>query len=322
MLVYLETSALNYFCDEYNIADAIATKALQREKGRRWAISPVTIWEVLLTADDERKERLIRFAQHFADAELLPSPEELLVKYVEQGCPLVERKRSLVSQSHLTDTWRDLCECPDKTFIYDRDDIVRRTRLVARTIRDLHKLSRDRKVALSPYSHDVDLDITLEQFIGQMSLAKDAGSIRPRDRLVYRIALFYIFMVMCAGAGVDSAPFAAFWKKLGIDATIDRCSYVLKHLECLVYRGPFVQMAQMTLVQSPGSYSRGLYWDSLHCAYLPYVSWFLAEDEHFQAIRAELIGHPFAGRIHQPSKMVRTEESRPVHMPPSYIIKT
>lgn len=74
MRVYFETSAINFFAKKHTIDDAIATKAFQKIRGRVWCISPVTLWEIMLTANDSQKEDLIYFCQHLFDEELLPSP--------------------------------------------------------------------------------------------------------------------------------------------------------------------------------------------------------------------------------------------------------
>ena len=52
---YFETSALNSFATGRTIQDAIATKALQNIKGRGWYLSPVVLWELLLTYDTRRE---------------------------------------------------------------------------------------------------------------------------------------------------------------------------------------------------------------------------------------------------------------------------
>ena len=70
---YFETSALNAFADGRSVQDAIATKAFQNLKGRGFYLSPVVLWEVLLTSDEIARERLINFAQHLFEPDLLRS---------------------------------------------------------------------------------------------------------------------------------------------------------------------------------------------------------------------------------------------------------
>src|SRR5687767_6928747 len=90
--VYFETSALNAFAAKHTIQDAIATKAFQNIRGRGWYISPLVLWEILLTTDKLQRETLIFFAQHLFESDLLPSPEELIVRYIKSGCPAIEKE--------------------------------------------------------------------------------------------------------------------------------------------------------------------------------------------------------------------------------------
>jgi len=56
MIVYFDTSAVNYVRDKFTIGDAIATRGFQEVRGRRWALSPITIWKILSTTDEQRRE--------------------------------------------------------------------------------------------------------------------------------------------------------------------------------------------------------------------------------------------------------------------------
>jgi hypothetical protein len=119
-ITYFDTSAVNHMHDLLSIGDAAATKAFQEVRGREWRISPVTIWEVLLTRDRDRKESLLYFSQHLFARELMPSPEEMLIKYVEAGCPEIEKQYPLVSNIKWSKTWRALSDIKEKTYIYDQ----------------------------------------------------------------------------------------------------------------------------------------------------------------------------------------------------------
>jgi hypothetical protein len=83
--IYFETSALNSFKEKFGWEVALNTKAYQNFRGRGYFISPLVIFEVLTTKDASRREDLIFFAQHLFEATLLPSPEELIVNFIEGG---------------------------------------------------------------------------------------------------------------------------------------------------------------------------------------------------------------------------------------------
>ena len=80
---YLETSAVNYLADRFIYTDAIATKDLQLTKGNIWYLSPVTLWEIMLTSDKERRERIIFYCQHLFHEKLLNSPSEFIINYLK-----------------------------------------------------------------------------------------------------------------------------------------------------------------------------------------------------------------------------------------------
>lgn len=98
MLVYFETSAINRFAKNRTVADAIATKELRRNKRRRWVVSIVSLWEIFLTTQEDERAQLIDFSRFLFDENLISSPEELVVNFVDAGCPLHERKYPLVSR--------------------------------------------------------------------------------------------------------------------------------------------------------------------------------------------------------------------------------
>jgi hypothetical protein len=304
MVVYFDTSAVNYFWSRLSTDDAIATKAFQEEHGRRWVISPVTIWEILNTSDVGHREELIFFAQHLFDESLMPSPEEFLIDFINSGCPSTYRAKDFRSNCDLAETWRNICQDKRKTFVFDHEDLRERFRMIAPITRDLHKLSRNRSTAIDRLSAQSHMDLSLENLVANLSWIRDGGLPSEKDRKVYKIAIFYVMFFLCAEVGVDPGPIRQFWKQVGVSNVLDRIHYVLSELEVIVRRGPILLMATMTLVQAERKFSRGIYWDSLHCAYITYVDWMLAEDQHFLDLRTVLDGHPYQQKIHRPSEML------------------
>ncbi len=173
MISYFETSAVNYMTDRFSIGDAIATKAFQEVRGRKWIISPVAIWEILLTTDDVRKEELIYFSQHLFHEKLMPSPEEMVIKYIEQGCPLIEKKRPLISESSLAKTWNDLCDTPQKTFIYDKENLKKKNKIIVDINKTLHVITKSRDIITNLEDPIIGFDISLERMVNNLSWVED-----------------------------------------------------------------------------------------------------------------------------------------------------
>lgn len=307
MLVYFETSAVNFVASRLSVADAIATKAFQEVRGRRWAISPVVISEVLHTRVDARREELIYLAQQLFSRELLPSPEEMLVAYLRSGCPAIETPRPLVSASSISKVWRDLCDVPDKTFIFDKEAIVKKRAAVNSLVKDLHRIARGKAITLTPHSRDNQMALMLDQALQLMPSAQNADD---EQRNFYKLALFYGLVIICGGLGPDPETIHAYWAPTGISTPGERLVYLLTNHESVFLHGPLACMAHMTHVQCQQKYCRGIFWDSLHSMYVTYVDWFLSEDDDFRNFQEAIGWHINSVKIKQPSQMEWVHETR------------
>lgn len=287
---YFETSAVNALMDVEEIG-TLATKQLQLNKGRDWRISPVTIWEILMTSDDERREQIIDFCQHLFSRELLPSPSELIIPWILQGMPRAEPKRKLISATALAETWRSLVDDRRKTFIYDKNELKGRLKMIQSLGRDLHKILRNEDVILgsdNPLAHH---DGSISSLVEEMPFIKNGEKVSNKTKRAYKISIFYIMVILCAEGDLDNEAIKNYWSNLGIESTLERIHYVINELPTLVHRGPFITMAYMTLAQSEKGFSRGLWYDCLHSLYLPYVDHVFTSDGHFHRLR-EILPEP------------------------------
>lgn len=282
---YFETSAVNFLMERLSVEDALATKQLQLNKGHDWRLSPVTLWEILLTSDEIRREKIIHFCQHLFGRELLPSPSELIIPYILQGMPQVEKPRELKSMSPIAEVWRELVENRNKTFIVDNDDLKRRVKIVQTHTKNIHELIKNGDRLIVSDKDFAGLDLTLSYLVNELPFIKSGEPTSKEQLLAYRVSLYYIILVLCAEADFENEFIKLFWDELGIKSTIDRIFYVLEELPTLVHRGPFMMMAYMTISQSSGKYSRGVWFDSLHSTYMTYVDQILTSDGHFQGLR-------------------------------------
>lgn len=294
---YFETSALNEFAKDRSVQDAIATKAFQNVRGRKWITSPVTFWEIMLTSDELQKEKLIYFSQHLLDRELLPSPEEILVEYIDNGFPAVEKPRPLISNSGIAATWRDLVDIPDKTFIYDKEEMKSRVAMLKPINKTIHQIMNGEDVPLMPIDTKGSINATLEGALNNLQFIKNDGEYDQDSRKIFKLAIFYMMLILCAEVGFENNFIKQFWIKHEIDSTEDRIHYALKNFEPLIYRGPLAAMATMAFCQSKLKFSRGVFFDSLHAFYLTYVERFFTCDDHFKDLREELGQHPNASKI-------------------------
>ncbi len=288
---YFETSAVNFFMEGHSVEDALATKQLQLNVGRDWRLSSVTLWEILMTSNEARREEIIYFCQHLFGRELLPSPAELIVPYIRQGMPKVESVRELKSTSRIAEVWRDLVDDRNKTFILDHEDVKRRAKLVQSHTKDVHELIKHGDLVITPDKSFSGLDGSLSNLVKKLPFIKAGEPTTKEQLLTYKVALYYIMIILCAEAELDTEPIKEFWRELGIDSTADRIIYVLREIPTLVHRGPFAVMACMTISQASGKYPRGVWLDSMHSIYMTYADKIFTTDGHFQGLR-DIIPEP------------------------------
>lgn len=282
---YFETSAVNGFMKGHSVEDASATKHLQLNKGRDWRLSPVTLWEILMTSDEVRREEIIYFCQHLFSREILPSPSELIIPYIQQGMPKIESSRELISNSAIADVWRDLVDNKNKTFVLDQDDLTQRIRFIQSFTKNIHQLIKKGDLIIGSDQSFVGTDVSLSNLVNELPFIKSGKPTTSEQIRAYKVSLYYILLILCAEFELENESIKSFWKGLGIDATLDRIFYVIKKLPTLVHRGPFIVMAYMTIAQASGKYSRGVWFDSLHSIYLTYVDKIFTSDGHFSGLR-------------------------------------
>lgn len=300
---YFETSAINDFMEGHTVEDALATKQYQLNKGRDWRLSSTTLWEILMTPDVKRREQLLYFCQHLFSRELLPSPTELIIAYIDQGMPKVETPRTLVSKTPMSDTWRDLVDDRRRTFSIDRDELKHRVDIKRGVSKEINKLIRNGDRLIDPNSSFAGADFSLSSLVRQLPIPDSKGKLSKIELLSLKVSLYYILLILCAEADLDNMPIKEFWEKKGIDSTLDRISYVVKELPLLVYQGPFFLMAGMTIQQANRTHSRGVWFDSLHSIYLTYVDMFCTGDAHFKELR-DIIPEPVLRRkVHHMSEI-------------------
>ncbi len=293
---YIETSALNYFAKDRTIEDAIATKAHQRLKGRKWVISSITLWEILLTSEEIKKEKLIYFSQNLFDRELLPSPDEIIIEYIKSGFPRVEKPRELLSYTPIANTWRDLVDNPRKTFIYDINDLRNRFNILKPVNKLIHNIINDEDIPLLVNNEESSTNLSLESALNSLKFIKQ-NDYSNEDKKIFKIAIFYMMLILCAEVLLENTSIKNFWKEIGIKDTFGRMLYSLKHFEPLVYQGPLAALATMIYCQSKKSFSRGIYFDSLHAFYITYVNYFFTNDIHFKNFGEFLKPHPNSYKV-------------------------
>jgi len=288
---------MNWFIDDHTPGDAIATKAFQRVRGREWVISPICIWEIFLTGDESRREKLIYNSQLLFSREMLLSPEELILDFIEKGFPKAEKAPLKPASCDIAKTWRNLVDDPNRTFIFDKEQISGLTKELRSINKLIDRVVRDKDVPLFGLGIESATLSSLEACVSKLSFI-EKHKVSDRTRKIYKVAIFYMLMILCAGIGLNRRIIDRFWETIGINCLNGRLMYALEHFEPLVYRGPIVLLAMMTVCQSETKFSRGVYFDSLHAMYAAYSHMFFTADDHFLALREAIGDHSIASKMY------------------------
>lgn len=291
---YFETSAINYLAKKYNWVDANCTKAFQSVRGRRWLISSVSLWEIFLTKGEEERERLIFFCQHIFYEKLLFAPSEIIIRYIDQGCPIIEPRKYVFSRLDIQGAWKDLCENKRKTFDLDYQELRKRTNELSSLSKSMYTIFNKNIIE----TNDKSFESQLYNFLTTLLDSTRLKGIDRNDKLA-KISLMFIFYFLCLGIDLDPTLINDFWNARKIDNHFERLDYLLKKYPILIRRGPFIEMALMAFYQihRKNISSRGLFFDCLHTIYLPYVDIFVTKDRHFSSLK-ERVDHLIFKKIY------------------------
>lgn len=266
----------------------LATKNLQISKGRDWRISPTSIWEILLTTDSKQREIILEFCQHLFSRKLLPSPDDLIIGFIKSRMLLAEPRRSLDSTSELATTWAEMVDDKRKTFKYDKELFMKKSNFLRYFVKTIYSIVNDEEVILGPFTLHGNFDITLGYLVREAAKIDGNMQLNKEEMRFYKISLFYAIMILCSEVEMENHSTKMYWEKLEKKLTWERIEYIVYKIPTIIWRGPFVLMAYMTLSQTDQKYSRGLWFDCLHSVYITYVDSFFTNDKHFVKLREQI----------------------------------
>lgn len=295
--IYFETSSINYLSDlifsNPNFS-SLATKKLQIEKGRKWQISNVTLWEIFLTKDEKRRYDLFDLSRCLFYDSLICSPEEIIINYIQSGCPVVENQYELDSKALFSQEWLTACKNLDYAFQPDRGQLEEFTTHV-RFMGD-YFIKTGKGYSLKTINHldDVSdkingafLKSMLDKLIGQFS--------RPvNDEVKNSIgySLQVVMIILCYGIGFDQPTIENFWNKDKKTEPLERLEIAVNDFPDIFFRGPLANITKMIILQSKNKSGRGLYFDSLQSVYTTYSDLFVTNDNHFLKYKTENSNDP------------------------------
>jgi len=282
-LHYLETSGVNHLAQE--LQDHNWISMVNRAMKVHLCISPITLWEVLLNSNEDRRDELIYWMQFNCADKLLKTPSEILIDYIERGLPRSERRLFAIdpwTKQQIGDTWTSIHGKADRTIPIDLNKIKERSYV----LRELSK--KYRQIIDAMVGHD---DTTNDPFHRlSIKILSEYNSSEYSIRRV-KTGLVLASFILCMGIELSNSHLAEFWAPTGVDSTEDphelrlfeRLDYLVENHPILFTRGPLFEMANMMSIQHEigGNMNRGAMFDAMHSIYCYYCGNAITEDAHF-----------------------------------------
>ena len=271
--IYLETSAVNFLLDNFSFEELDTIKAASYEADKiLFCISTPTIFEIISTKDEIRREQLIYTLQSICHNRLINSPAEFIINYINAGIPKIEPKYEFYSKLNIANIWNEICFNRQKTFIYSYNEIQNKKSF----------LSKQFKTIISDI---FDNETNWGQMINNiMKMDINYSKMNKYEILVKKCSWVLILLILCAGISFDNACIDKFWKQYNCDKTIDRIIFSLFNFNKLTECGPIVMMARMWISQINNT-NRGTLLDMFHSIYIVYCDMFLTNDYHFEELK-------------------------------------
>lgn len=301
-LIYFETSALNHLIKNISHESLLGTKNHQNSKGVELIISPVTIWEMLLTKDEDLADKFIFYAQQIFSNNLLASPSEIIVRYLTSAYPENKNNYNTYSNSGLAKAWKKLVDDTTKNFIYDYDEIHGSAKYIREISKNINYLvkngtTNNKSEVLAGLKKTIDTyyDVMKDDGFFDEKVAKNGFD----EKIYHKIAILFVLLVIVLRSDiVRETDLKEFWRTSSIDENnpSDQLQYIFEKYGQIFYIGPIAEMTIMAYHQVHlDKPNRGLIFDCYHMLYAPYVNHILTADKGFYEL-ADNIDH-YNGRI-------------------------
>ena len=266
---YYETSFVNYLYDKYEFADIIATRVHQSLKGNKLYISTVTLWEILLTSNVDRRNGLLILCQHLFEPILLKSPTEICFDFILQGFPSYQLFQNGKSKMNISDVWTKLVENKDFEIEYDFEGF-------SSVAKQLKNLSKDFPKYIDNIIFDSELS-TKEQVWNDflIQVTKSVFKNRPTENSdldkIRRLSVLISFYLLCVGMDIENTICNNFWrlKNVSTDPVI-RMSYLIENYSSFFHSGPIEYISNVVYfqkLQTNDKPNRGTIHDGFHSVY-------------------------------------------------------
>lgn len=276
--IYLETSAFNHFVDTIERPDLELTRAYQRDKGVIFVTSPMLLWEIMLTADELRADKMLLAAQALFDPLLLATPAELCARYLRNAYPANTVNYSFLTNVEWASLWSEMTADFGKTFSFSRETLKAKTE-------PFRLISKNLAIVLDGHEHSDEMVQLATVYVREIQavLSDDLNALGIDD-VTAKLVILYVYLLLLLGTDLDKSDVDALWAEKGFtgDKAHAQVTEVFVDYPRIFACGPLLEMAVMVAAQyRAGSLNRGSLHDGMHMAYAPYVHSVLSNDHAF-----------------------------------------
>ncbi len=276
--LYLETSAFNYFVDNWSLANLELTRAYQRRRGVIFVTSPTLLWEIMLSTDRKRADRMLLAAQALFDPVLLGTPTELTTRYMRSAYPNNIVNYNICAGSPWAELWPAMTREYARTIEYSFSDLVQKTAA-------LRSISKNLAIVLDGREHPNEIVVLTGVYVTTIyrSIREDLESWGVEETLA-KFVILYGFLLLLMRVDLDGTPATNFWAESGFIGECANAEVTRLFIDYpeLFLRGPLLSMATMAMRQHvAGGANRGALLDGMHMVYSPFVDAIISNDRAF-----------------------------------------
>ena len=286
---YFETSGFNYLVGSFEFKTFLNTRELQELRGRTLYVSPITLWEIMLTSDNLHSDFLLFSAQNLFSEKLLATPTELIIRYLKNAYPENKINYDIYTELNIGKIWSKMTKDNSVNFEYSKSKLIKKTELIRNISNNLPSIIK----GTIEQNKDGNLYRISEVLTVYFECLRADGflpnSTKYDEETLNKLVVLFAMLFFVLRLDLDSNVIVKFLGDEGvpIEDPTKILTYVFENYSELFKRGPLLEMAVMAYNQVKlGNTNRGLLLDCYHMIYAPYVDWIVTGDDGFNNLKS------------------------------------
>lgn len=283
---YFETSGFNHLLKLIDFDSFLNTRELQRLKKNELYVSPVTLWEIMLTNDDFQSDFLVYSAQNLFSEKLLATPTEIITRYIRNSYPENKVNYDIHTNLEIGALWSTMTTDNSIKFEYNKKHLKDKTSFIRKISKNLPSIINQ------SVSNDEPWLVNLSKVINvHYECLREDGFLPETSKydgeVLFKLVVLLKMLFFVFRMDFDSSVIERFWEDEGCDKNPTNMLTHIDETYTELYRiGPLLEMAVMAYNQvNIGSTNRGLLLDCYHMIYAPYVDFIVTGDEGFDDLK-------------------------------------